>query len=293
VDNLLDRSYAHCSALTRKQAGNFYYSFLTLSREKRAAMCAIYAWMRRVDDLADDAPNPSKARLDVESFRDHTVRILKARNSKPESASTRREDELLWPAFADTAKRHGIPVEYFEGISEGALMDQEVLRYRNFEDLYAYCYRVASLVGLVSLKVFGYDRPETLQHVEAMGIAFQLTNILRDVSEDAGRGRIYIPKSEMDQFGVSEDDILRGNWSPGMHSLFKNFADRAETFYEKAQPTLELVSPESRPTLRIMEEIYHGILHRIRALDYNVLHQRARVPTWKKLAIVLKHQIRG
>lgn len=282
----LDLSFDFCRRVTRREAGNFYFSFLTLPRAKRDAMCAIYAWMRRLDDLADDAPSPQLARQAVEEWRAQTRAILR------DGADAPVNPPGLWPAFAHTVRRYGIANGHFDEIAEGALMDQEITRYENFDELYRYCYRVASVVGLVCLRVFEYADPQAEQKGEFLGIAFQLTNILRDVREDAGRGRIYIPQQELRDHGVTEREILEGRWSAPMHELLRAFADRAETYYQQARPVADLVARESRPTLRIMTEIYHGILAAVRKLDYRVFEQRARVPTWKKMAIVLKYQLR-
>lgn len=295
-------SFRSCRALTRRTARNFWFSFLTLPRPKRDAMCAIYAWMRRLDDLADDAPSPSAARDALGHFRARTHAALTAAGMKFQVAKLARaapaapppsdpSHEALWPAFARVVLSHNIPPAHFDEIIEGALMDQEIARYATFDDLYRYCYRVASVVGLVCLRVFGYERSRAEQPGEWLGIAFQLTNILRDVREDAARGRIYLPLDALARHGVRESDVLEGRWSPGFHALLREFGERAEEYYGKAQPLVELVRPDARPTLRIMEEIYHGILTRIRAMDYRVLDARARVPTSRKLWIVLKHAL--
>ncbi|MCC7518398.1 MAG: phytoene/squalene synthase family protein [Verrucomicrobiae bacterium] len=294
-------SFRYCRRLTRRTARNFWFSFLTLPRAKREAMCVVYAWMRRLDDLADDAPSPRDARVALERWRRSTHAALasagmKFQISKLQSAAvpdgtppeTGRE---LWPAFVRVVRSHNIPPARFDEIIEGALMDQEISRYATFEELYGYCYRVASVVGLVSLRVFGYERSAAEKPGEWLGIAFQLTNILRDVREDAARGRIYLPLDALVRHGVSEADVLAGRWSPGLHALLREFGDRAEEYYAKAQPVFGLTRPDARPTLRIMEEIYHGILRRIRAMDYRVFDARARVSTSRKLGIVLKHAL--
>ncbi len=258
-------------------------------------MCAIYAWMRRLDDLADDAPSPTQARTAVEEWRKQTHDSLKSASNDssflPHPSSLAEESSALWPAFADTVHRYKIPQGHFDEIAEGALMDQEISRYETFDDLYRYCYRVASVVGLVCLRVFEYADKEAEQTGEWLGIAFQLTNILRDVREDAGRGRIYIPQEDLRKHGVDAQDVVHGRWSEAMHSLLRSFAERTETYYDRARPVAGLVSMEARPTLRIMTEIYHGILDEMKKNDYRVFDHRARVPTWKKLAIVLKHQL--
>ncbi|NUN94281.1 MAG: phytoene/squalene synthase family protein [Verrucomicrobiae bacterium] len=295
-------SFRYCRALTRRTARNFWFSFLTLPRPKRDAMCAVYAWMRRLDDLADDAPSPQTARNALENWRAQTHAALAAAGMKfqvakllraaPSAASPPNpEDAAIWPAFSRVVRSHNIPPSHFDEIVEGALMDQEVSRYASFDDLYRYCFRVASVVGLVCLRVFGYERSDAEQPGEWLGIAFQLTNILRDVREDAARGRIYLPLDALARHGVSESDVLEGRWSPGFHALLREFGERAEEYYVKAQPLFALVRPDARPTLRIMEEIYHGILDRIRAIDYRVLDARARLAAPRKLWIVAKHAL--
>lgn len=299
-------SFRHCRELTRKTARNFWFSFLTLPRAKRDAMCAIYAWMRHLDDLADDAPSPQAARDALNEWRRQTHEALAARGMKfqvsklpstsalADTAISNQQSAIansLWPAFAETVGSHNIPPAHFDEIVEGALMDQELTRYATFDELYRYCYRVASVVGLVSLRVLGYQRSAAEKPGEWLGIAFQLTNILRDVREDAARGRIYLPLDELARHGVPESDLLEGRWSPGLHAFLLEFGDRAEEYYVKARPVFDLVRPDARPTLLIMEEIYHGILHRIRAMDYRVLDARARVSTPRKLWIVLKHAV--
>ncbi len=296
----LDESFDFCRRLTRRTAGNFYFSFLTLPRPKRDAMCVVYAWMRLLDDLADNAPSPETSKIALEKWVKQTQAHLSAPSDKRIEEETWTEFvgscppgqiPLLWPAFVETARRHRIPTAYFDEIAQGALMDQTIRRYETFDDLYRYCYRVASLVGLVSLRVFEYQDPRAEKCGEWLGIAFQLTNILRDVPEDAARGRIYLPLEDLRAHGVKEEDVLQGRWSEPMRALLESFARRAESYYEKARPVTRLVSPQARPTLRIMTEIYHGILERTRAMDYRVFDHRARVPTWRKLLIVARHQM--
>lgn len=246
-------------------------------------MNAIYAWMRHIDDLADDASSPKEAREALK----HWLHQTHATFENPMAAAV----HPLLPAFADTVRQYAIPHSHFDEIAEGTLMDQEISRYATFEDLYRYCYRVASVVGLVCLRIFGYSDSRTEKHGEWLGIAFQLTNILRDVREDAERGRLYIPLEELRRWKVNESDLLEGRWSDEVHALFKSFAERAEEYYQKARPVILLTDPVARPTLRIMTEIYHGILEKIHAMDYRVFEERARLPTWKKFCIVIKHQL--
>jgi phytoene synthase len=289
----LGRSYELCHEIAKREARNFYYSFLTLSRTKRNAMYAIYSWMRRLDDLADDAASPFEAEKAVQQWKELTHEKLdrssRLNGSLEPKGMSSTED--LWPALVDTVQRFKIPHHYFDEIIEGALMDQNITRYHSFEDLYQYCYRVASVVGLVCLRVFEFTNPQAEKNGEWLGIAFQLTNILRDVREDAERGRIYLPLSDLKEYGISEEDILEKRWSASLHDYFKSFSEKIESYYEKARPITGLVAKESRPTLKIMTEIYHGILDDIKRLDYQIFERRARVPTWKKFAIVAKYQL--
>jgi phytoene synthase len=253
--------------------------------------------MRRIDDLADDSPTPEAARKAVrdwiqsthEAFQPPSLTV--SPDSHPHPSQTLYSNDPLWPSFREIIARYNIPSQYFDEIAEGALMDQEVFRYKSFEDLYLYCYRVASVVGLVCLKVFEYKDPRVEHYGEALGIAFQLTNILRDIKEDAERNRIYIPQEDLQKFGVTEDEILQSQWSDRMHALLKFSAQRANDYYQKAAPSFALVSAEARPTLRIMNEIYFGILNGIQSANYQVFDQRIRIPTWKKLWIVVKNYL--
>ena len=289
MESSIDESFEFCCRLTRRTAGNFYFSFLTLPRPKRDAMCVIYAWMRQLDDLADDITSPAQAREAIDRWRAQTQLALES-SKGAESAATETVT-LLWPAFEQTVRQYRISPGHFDEIAKGALMDQEITRYENFEDLYQYCHRVASVVGLVCLGVFEYKNSRAEQMAEWLGIAFQLTNILRDLREDAERSRIYIPLADLRHHGVLERDILEARWSENVRRLLEAFAERAEEYYVRAQPVVELVSREAQPTLRIMTEIYHGILVAVRRMDYRVFENRARLPAWKKWAIVAKHRL--
>src|SRR5580658_8370257 len=200
----LEESYALCGQIARKTGKNFYYSFLVMPREKRAAMCAIYAFMRRSDDIADGADDPAVALDGLRRWRGQVEAVLSGGNA----------GEPILPALADTVRRYRIPRRHFHELLDGTEMDQTTTRYATFDDLYKYCYRVASAVGLVVLPVFGYKDEAAHPPAEACGIAFQLTNILRDVNEDAQMGRIYLPLEDLRRFGVLEDDIMSARMKP-------------------------------------------------------------------------------
>jgi len=275
----LEESYALCERIARKTGKNFYYSFLVMPREKRAAMCAIYAFMRRSDDIADSAGNPMVA---LEGLRQWRAQVDAALNGGAVS-------EPILPALADTVRRYRIPLRHFHELLDGTEMDQTTTRYATFDDLYKYCYHVASAVGLVVLPVFGYKDEAALVPAEACGIAFQLTNILRDVKEDAQMGRIYLPLEDLRRFGVSENDIMDSRATPQFLELMKFEAARARGFYDKARPLLNMIDTDSRGTLAVMITIYGGILRKIEESNFAVFDRRIRLSTAEKLWIVGKN----
>jgi 15-cis-phytoene synthase len=275
----LEESYQRCCQIARRTAKNFYYSFLVMPREKRRAMCAIYAFMRRSDDIADSAANPAVALAGLRQWRAQVDEALRG----DEAA-----DPIL-PALVDTVRRYAIPHHHFHELLDGTEMDQTATRYATFDDLYKYCYRVASAVGLVVLPIFGYEDKAALPPAEACGIGFQLTNILRDVKEDARLGRIYLPREDLEKFGVSESDIMNGNATPQFQELMKFEAARAHEFYEKAKPLLKMIDADSRGTLAVMISIYGGILQKIEESNFAVFDGRIRLSAAEKLWIVAKN----
>jgi len=284
----LEQSYDLCRRIARRTAKNFYYSFLVMPRAKRDAMCAIYAFMRRSDDIADSAANPAVASEGLRKWR-----------SQVDAALTRGEfaDPIL-PSLTDTVRRYQISPRRFHELLDGTEMDQRVNSYETFDDLYKYCYHVASVVGLVVLPVFGYTDKAALVPAEACGIAFQLTNILRDVKEDARMGRVYLPREDLRRFSIEEDDIMNAVANPSacksefqsrFVELMKFEAARAREYYQKAEPLLGMISSDSRGTLAVMIGIYGGILRKIEERNYAVLDERARLSAAEKLWIVLKN----
>ena len=271
-------SYELCRRIARRTAKNFYYSFLTMPRAKREAMCAIYAFMRRSDDIADGAANPAVA---IEGLHQWRATVTAALNGQPPADPT-----LV--ALADTVQRYHIPAQRFYDLLDGTEMDQSVTRYETFADLYRYCYRVASCVGLVVLPVFGYEDPAAEKPAEACGIAFQLTNILRDVKEDAHLGRIYLPVEDWRRFGVLEEDLLHARATPQFVELMRFEAARAREFYAQAQPLLGLISADCRGALAVMIGIYRGILDKIERRGFAVFDDRIRLSTAEKLWMVAK-----
>ncbi len=287
ADSDLSRAYAECRAIAKREAKNFYYAFVVLPRPRRDAICATYAFMRQADDLADD-----------ESLsRDERRRNLDAWMEAWRTAA--RGEQTPSPVFVavrDATKRYGIPLALLDELVAGVTMDlQQGARdapdtYATFDDLYRYCYLVASVVGLVCIRIFGYSDARAEKLAEETGVAFQLTNILRDVSEDAARHRVYLPLEDLAAQGVTLDSLLRRppNAPPtqGERALLASVGLRAEKYYESAQELLPLIDRESRPALRVLVSIYHALLKRIERADYDVFTRRASVPTAQKVAIL-------
>jgi 15-cis-phytoene synthase len=284
----LDRAYAHCRAIAKREAKNFYYAFVALPAARRNAICAIYAFMRRADDLADDeSVTPEERRRNIAVW-------VAAWHEAANGAAT---DDPVFIAVRDAVARFNIPLSLLEELVAGVTMDLEhdtagaPDTYATFAQLYRYCYLVASVVGLVCIRIFGYTDERAEKLAEETGIAFQLTNILRDVVEDAERNRVYLPLDELAAHHVSLDSLLHR--SPGTppgeneREFLKSIADRAEQYYKSAEQLLPLIAPESRPALRVLVTIYHELLKRIIAADYDVFTRRASVPTAQKLAIML------
>jgi phytoene synthase len=271
-------SYRYCEHVAKTQAKNFYYSFVTLPPERKAAMCAIYAFMRYSDDVSDEAASDRSKAEEMRQWRAALDRALEGDYG----------DSLILPAFHDTALRYAIPASYFYELIDGTEMDLTQSRYETFDNLRLYCYRVASVVGFVCIHVWGFDAADgkALEYAEACGLAFQLTNILRDVKEDAERDRIYLPQEDLRRFGVTEAQLKQGVLDDNFRALMRFEAERAKEFYLEANRLLPLVSTHGRPTLTIMMGIYRGILTAIERNGYDVFSKRARVSTWSKISIV-------
>ena len=247
----LAASYAHCTQVAKTQARNFYYSFLTLPAEPRAAMCAIYAFMRYSDDVSDEAAADSSKVRDLADWRAALDRAFRGDYG----------GSLILPAFHDTMQKYGIPARYFHDLIDGTEMDLTKNRYETFAELRQYCYRVAGVVGFVCIHVWGFD--------EAGGKALEY-------AEDCGLAR----------FQVTEEDLKTGKLSDGFRELMRFEVERAKGFYRRAEQLLPLVHPGGRPTLTIMMNIYRGILDSIERNNYDVHSRRARVSTPRKLGIV-------
>lgn len=280
MSNPLDDSYRYCCELSRRQAKNFYYSFLLLPPGRRRAMCALYAFLRHTDDLADEPGSPPAKRTALEAWRRELDQALNGHTGEWAGLQ----------ALADTVRRHHVPATYLHEVLDGVAMDIEPHPFVTFDQLYAYCYRVASAVGLSCLHIWGYNsdggRAESL--AESCGIALQLTNILRDVREDAQSGRIYLPNEDLERFGVAVTDLTAAQPDDRVRKLLAFEAQRAYSYYEQARPLARLVSSQGRPVLGAIVGIYRALLDEIARRDYGVLDGRISLPPWRKIAIALR-----
>lgn len=271
----LAESYAYCRRVARTRARNFYYSFVLLSREQRDAMCAIYAFMRYCDDLSDE-PGATRARIE------------QWRTALDEALQGRCAGHPALPAFHDTVTRYRIPSRYFHEMIDGVSSDLESRSFETFNQLYRYCYQVASTVGLTIIHIFGFDSPSALPLAEKCGIAFQLTNILRDIREDAERGRIYLPAEDRMRFRVTEDDIRAGKRTAEFLNLMRFEASRARGYYKDSQPLVGLVHRGSRSSLAALISIYSRLLDRIESSNYDVFSDRISLSPAEKSWIVVR-----
>jgi phytoene synthase len=272
-------SYRHCRNIARNRAKNFYYSFLLLEKPQRDAMCAVYAFMRQCDDLSDEPVTTDKAKLQqsIRLWRFELDRALRGDVT----------DDAIWPAFYDTVRRYGIPHRFFHEMIDGITSDVEPRQIQTFDELYRYCYQVASVVGLTIVHIFGFQSVRALLLAEKCGIAFQLTNILRDIREDAEAGRVYLPAEDLKRFNVSVEQLRTGSEDEPFRELMRFEARRARECYDQSEPLLQLIDPKSRRSLWALREIYLRLLSKIERADYNVLRQRISVSKPAKIALLL------
>ncbi|HSJ49079.1 MAG TPA: presqualene diphosphate synthase HpnD [Gammaproteobacteria bacterium] len=264
----------YCQRRAAASGSSFYYSFLFLPAEQRRAILALYAFCREVDDVVDDCQDPGVARLKLQWWREE---IGRAFQGSPQHPVTR--------ALQPQLERYNLPEEYFREIIDGMQMDLDQARYADFSALALYCYRVAGVVGLLAAEIFGYQDRGTLKYATELGTALQLTNILRDVREDARRGRIYLPQDELRRAGVEEEDILRGVSTPPLQSLLAQQAARARDYYQRAEQTLPEVDRPAQRSGLIMSSIYGTLLDEIEADGFRVLERRVALTPLRKLWI--------
>ncbi len=272
--NQADNLQTNSRTITKQSGSNFYYAFLFLPKPKREALYAVYAFCRLSDDLVDESKagvNPADAltrwRQAVDACFDDSV------------------DSPIIAAVGKAARQFHIPKVYFEELLNGMEMDLTRTRYATFEELYPYCYRVASIVGLICIEIFGYTNPLTKTYAEQLGIAFQLTNILRDVGVDAQRGRIYLPQDELRRFGYSEEELLAGRYNRAFTELMRFQCERARGFFRAAKAALTVEDTRSLLAAEIMRAIYYRLLLRIEARQYNVFRGDITIGKPRKLLL--------
>lgn len=264
----------YCQEKAVQSGSSFYYSFLFLPKPRREAITALYAFCREVDDIADECADANIARTKLEWWRVELANTFAGRPSHPVS-------HALLPAI----RNYDLALEQFEEIIEGMEMDLQYVRYADFKALQLYCYRVASVVGQLAATIFGYSDRKTLKYAHDLGMAFQLTNIIRDVGEDARRNRIYLPQDELAQFGVTEDDLLQGRESAGFHALMAHQVTRARAFYQQALQALPQADRKRQRPGLVMAAIYQKLLNEIERDEFRVLNQRITLTPLRKLWI--------
>ncbi len=279
------RAYQRCRAFTRRRATNFYLAFSVLPDDKRQAIYAAYAFSGTADDAVDQAGSEAERRGALERAR----RTLAAAYGG--SGAGADADDWLATALGDAVRRFPIAREHFDELLLGMEQDLIQTRYETFAELEQYCYRAASVIGLICIAIFGFDRADAEQAVQraiAMGKALQLTNIMRDIAEDAERDRIYIAQEDLARHGYSEQDLFNQVRNPAFHALMADYAQRAYACYEQGQPLLDLLhGPRSRMCCNGLQGVYRGILDAIVAEDYDVYSRRVGASTPRRLAQLL------
>jgi phytoene synthase len=307
----LRAAYSVCRHIARSAAKNFYYGFMALPARKRNALSAVYAFMRRADDISDDPSTPAEQRRE---------KLKEWMNSFRRVVEGERTDDPVLFALADSQKRYNIPLDLLEKLVQGTGMDVPLpqpqngggtapkLHYETFDQLYDYCYHVASVVGLVCIRIFGYRDPRAEKLAEKTGVAFQLTNILRDVKEDAALGRVYLPREDFARFGIDTHVLTNGSSTPtdpksgpvggpgspqaSMRELLEFEALRARAYYRAAEELLPLINEDSQAALWTLVEIYRRLLEKIIARNYDVFSERVSLSPAEKLSLMVKGWLR-
>lgn len=286
----LTTAYSVCRSIARSAAKNFYYGFMVLPQARRNALCAVYAFMRHADDIADDP---------AMSLADRHAKLTEFIESYHRVLDGGPTDDPVFMALRESQQNYGIPTELLDKLVAGTMMDVSdpsrvqqpgvlTVDYRTFDELYGYCYHVASVVGLVCIRIFGYRDPKAEMYAEQLGVAFQLTNILRDVREDAEMGRIYIPQEDLDRFGVTPEVLAAGQDPNVLQPLLAFEVERAKEFYKSADMLMPLIEDVSQPALWTLVNIYRGILDRIEQRGYDVYSERVRLTTAEKVGVLAK-----
>jgi 15-cis-phytoene synthase len=272
----LAASYHYCETVARREARNFYPAFRLLPKPQRLGMCALYTFMRIADDLSDEAGPTEEKRQRLAQWRRGLEAALAGHCQHPAHA-----------ALHDTVERYGIPREYLHAVLDGVEMDLEPVVYETFAELRLYCYRVASVVGLACIHIWGFDCAECKKYAEDAGIAFQLTNILRDLGEDAERGRVYLPREDLARFDYDGQSLKAGIRNQAYRELVRFEVERAREYYRSSWPLVARLAPSGRAVFLLMARTYRGLLDEIERRDYDVFSRRVRVSRWRKLMLAL------
>lgn len=283
-DERLREAYADCRAITRHHAKTFYMATRFLPNHKQRGIFAIYSLCRYIDDLVDEAEDlVQKQQLNEQDIRN---RLESWKGKLRDTYEGRLHDDPILIAFSDVLKRHHIPIEMPFELMEGVCMDLFKNRYDTFEELYDYSFKVASVVGLMTSQVFGYESREALGYAVDLGIAMQLTNILRDVGEDLKRDRIYLPREDLRRFNVTEEDLFSHSLEEPVKRLLQFQIRRTRRYYQRSDKGISLLSKDSRLPVYLARENYSRILDKIEENGYNVFNHRAYLNTTEKLTIL-------
>ena len=266
----------YCKQKTAESGSSFTLSFIFLPKAKREAMTALYAFCREVDDVVDECTDYQVAQTKLNWWKAEIQRLFQMQAQHP-----------VTKALTPIVQQYQLVEEHFQEIIDGMEMDLKFNRYEDFKQLQLYCYRVASVVGLLSAQIFGFQHRKTLKYAHDLGMAFQLTNIIRDVGEDARRGRIYLPLDELRKAGVSEEDILHGHETEAVKTLMEFQIERAESFYDKALSELPKEDTKQQRTGLMMAAIYRTLLREIKAEPEKVLNSKTSLPPFRKLRLAL------
>ena len=267
----------YCQQRAAASGSSFYYSFLFLEPRRRQAITALYAFCREVDDVVDECPDAALARTKLAWWRGEVQALYEGRPTHP-----------VTQALITSLKQFSLPQEQLQEIIDGMDMDLEQASYADFKALHLYCYRVASVVGLLAAEIFGYSDRQTLKYAHDLGLAFQLTNIIRDIGEDARRGRVYLPQDELTRFGVGADDLLHARYGESFSRLMAFQVERARELYRQAFAQLPAADRKAQRAGLIMAAIYQATLDEIERDNYRVLDQRISLPPLRKLWLAAK-----
>jgi phytoene synthase len=277
MSDVVSASYSHCQQIARRSGSSFFLSFFLLPAEKRRAMTALYAFLRTADDLGDNLRPVTERQQELVDFRECLSVTLSGNPTGP-----------IFPALFDTVRKYEIPHEYLHATLDGVEMDLSKNRYETFADLSEYCYQVASVVGLSCVRIWGVSDKAALQPAAKCGLAFQMVNILRDLSEDAALDRCYLPQQELREFGYSFEQLRAGVVNSAWDSLMQFQIDRVERLFQESRELEPFLARDGRRVFGAMFETYHALLKEIARRPADVLTRRIRVPRWKKWGLAAK-----